>query len=95
MRPSFGNACNHRSATERAARSQRLKTGPLIEDDIYGDIRSGEDRPRPFAALSAEADIILCSSLSKTIAPGYRIGWLAANRRHDQILAAKFALSLS
>ena len=68
---------------------------PLIEDDIYGDISFGDDRPRPFAAISPQADIILCSSFSKTIAPGYRIGWLAANRRHDQILAAKFALSLS
>ncbi|BAM89677.1 putative transcriptional regulatory protein, GntR family, with PLP-dependent aminotransferase domain [Bradyrhizobium oligotrophicum S58] len=68
---------------------------PLIEDDIYGDISFGDDRPRPFSAISPTADIILCSSFSKTIAPGYRIGWLAANRRHDQILAAKFALSLS
>lgn len=67
---------------------------PLIEDDIYGDIYFGKDRPRPFVAVSPDADVILCSSFSKTIAPGYRIGWIAANRRRDQLLAARFATSL-
>jgi DNA-binding transcriptional MocR family regulator len=67
---------------------------PLIEDDIYGDICFGEDRPRPFAAVSPDADIILCSSFSKTIAPGYRIGWIAANRRRAELVAAKFVNSL-
>ncbi|MGJ4996503.1 PLP-dependent aminotransferase family protein [Bradyrhizobium sp. HKCCYLS3077] len=95
---SFNNPLGYRTADTRKADITKVLTRhgvPLIEDDIYGDISFGEDRPRPFAAISPKADIILCSSFSKTIAPGYRIGWLAANRRHDQILAAKFALLLS
>ncbi|MGJ5179659.1 PLP-dependent aminotransferase family protein [Bradyrhizobium oligotrophicum] len=95
---SFNNPLGTRTSDARKAEITRVLTRhgvPLIEDDIYGDISFGADRPRPFAAISPKADIILCSSFSKTIAPGYRIGWLAANRRHDQILAAKFALSLS
>ncbi len=67
---------------------------PLIEDDIYGDICFGRTRPRPFAAIDPAADIMLCSSFSKTIAPGYRVGWIAANRRRDDLIAAKFATSL-
>src|SRR4051812_26383365 len=95
---SFNNPLGCRIDDARKAQITKVLTRhgvPLIEDDIYGDISFGEDRPRPFAAISPKADIILCSSFSKTIAPGYRIGWLAANRRHDEILAAKFALSLS
>ena len=54
---------------------------PLIEDDIYGDIYFGAERPRPFMALDGAATRIYCSSFSKTLAPGYRIGWIAAGRR--------------
>lgn len=67
---------------------------PLIEDDIYGDIHFGAERPRPFMALKPEADIIYCSSFSKTVAPGYRIGWAASNRHIQRILEEKFALTL-
>jgi DNA-binding transcriptional MocR family regulator len=67
---------------------------PLIEDDIYGDIHFGVDRPRTFAALAPEADILTCSSFSKTVAPGYRVGWLVAPRRMDAVLKAKFGQTL-
>ena len=51
---------------------------PLIEDDIYGDIYFGQDRPAPFMALDRHDNTIYCSSFSKTIAPGYRIGWVVS-----------------
>lgn len=68
---------------------------PLIEDDIYGDIYFGGERPRPFSALDPAADTIYCSSFSKTIAPGYRIGWLAAGRHMPVILRQKLASTLA
>jgi DNA-binding transcriptional MocR family regulator len=68
---------------------------PLIEDDIYGDIYFGGERPKPFGALDPAADTIYCSSFSKTIAPGYRIGWLAAGRRMQAILQQKLASTLA
>ena len=43
---------------------------PLIEDDVYGDIYFGTERPKPFSALDPSGDAIYCSSFSKTIAPG-------------------------
>jgi DNA-binding transcriptional MocR family regulator len=67
---------------------------PLIEDDIYGDIYFGRTRPKPFAALAPEADILYCSSFSKTLAPGYRVGWIATPRHIGRVLEAKFALNL-
>jgi DNA-binding transcriptional MocR family regulator len=71
---------------------------PLIEDDINGDIYFGSERPVPFMALDRNANaIIYCSSFSKTIAPGYRIGWMAIKvQAHMQsALARKLAFTLS
>jgi len=67
---------------------------PLIEDDVYGDIYTGKSRPRPFVALRPDADIIYCNSFSKTLAPGYRVGWVAAPNHVDRILKDKFSLTL-
>jgi DNA-binding transcriptional MocR family regulator len=68
---------------------------PLIEDDIYGDIHFGGERPKPFGALDPAADTIYCSSFSKTIAPGYRVGWLASNRHLQPVLEQKLASTLA
>ena len=67
---------------------------PLIEDDIYGDIYFGKTRPKPFMALDRNRNTLYCSSYSKTIAPGYRIGWIAAGRHMQKILERKFSLTL-
>jgi len=68
---------------------------PLIEDDIYGDIFFGAERPKPFGALDPAANTIYCSSFSKTIAPGYRIGWLMAGRHTQTVLQQKLASTLA
>jgi DNA-binding transcriptional MocR family regulator len=69
---------------------------PLIEDDVYGDLYFGPERPAPFVALNASygADILYCSSFSKTLAPGYRIGWVATDKHVQSLLNHKFTLSL-
>jgi DNA-binding transcriptional MocR family regulator len=66
----------------------------LIEDDIYGDICFGSERPKPFIALDRRGNTIYCSSFSKTVAPGYRIGWVVAGRHLSRILDAKAAFTL-
>jgi DNA-binding transcriptional MocR family regulator len=67
---------------------------PLIEDDIYGDIYFGAERPRPFMALAPRGDVLYCSSFSKTVAPGYRIGWIAAGHHLQRVLERKLASTL-
>src|SRR5215475_9831801 len=67
---------------------------PLIEDDIYGDIYFGSERPRPFMALDRRGNTLYCSSFSKTIAPGYRIGWIATRRHIREAVDVKFAFTL-
>jgi DNA-binding transcriptional MocR family regulator len=58
---------------------------PLIEDDIYGDIYFGTARPKAAKAFDKEGMVLLCSSFSKTIAPGYRVGWTAPGRFKRQV----------
>jgi DNA-binding transcriptional MocR family regulator len=67
---------------------------PLIEDDVYGDIHFGRERPKPFIALDGGANTIYCTSFSKDLAPGYRIGWMAAGRHTQKVLERKLAFSL-
>jgi DNA-binding transcriptional MocR family regulator len=67
---------------------------PLIEDDIYGELHFGRERPTPFIALDAGANTIYCSSFSKTLAPGYRVGWVAATAHMADLLERKLAFSL-
>ena len=54
------------------------KSIPLIENDVYGDIHFGETRPLVAKSFDRAELVILCSSFSKTLAPGYRVGWTAA-----------------
>jgi DNA-binding transcriptional MocR family regulator len=67
---------------------------PLIEDDVYGDIHFDSERPKPFIALDGDANTIYCSSFSKSLAPGYRIGWIAAGTRVQKVMERKLAFSL-
>ncbi|MES2939077.1 MAG: PLP-dependent aminotransferase family protein [Pseudomonadota bacterium] len=67
---------------------------PLIEDDIYGDLHFGPARPRPFAALDRAGNTLYCSSFSKTVAPGWRLGWLVPGRHMQTVLDRKFAMTL-
>ena len=68
---------------------------PLIEDDIYGDLAFSAHRPLAAKAFDTKGLVILCSSFSKTLAPGYRVGWVAAGRYQDAVMRYKSSLSLA
>ena len=68
---------------------------PLIEDDIYGDITFNGNRPRTAKAFDTEGLILLCSSFSKVLAPGFRIGWIQPGRFLDTVTRLKFITTLS
>ncbi|TDR79657.1 PLP-dependent aminotransferase family protein [Paludibacterium purpuratum] len=63
----------------------------VIEDDVFGECGHGGPRPLPIKAWDTEGWVIWCGSFSKTLAPGYRIGWCAPGRS----LAALATLHLS
>lgn len=68
---------------------------PLIEDDVYGELYFGETRPRPAKAFDTEGIVMHCASFSKTLAPGYRVGWVAGGRHTRQIMRNKLTTSLA
>ena len=65
----------------------------LIEDDIYGDLQHTGPRPRPAKAFDRSGHVILCSSFSKTLAPGARVGWVCGGRYAAALGIKKFATS--
>jgi len=68
---------------------------PLIEDDVYGELYFGAARPRPAKAYDRDGMVMHCSSFSKCLAPGYRVGWVAAGRYARQIQRLKLMTTLS
>jgi DNA-binding transcriptional MocR family regulator len=68
---------------------------PLIEDDVYGDLCFGRDRPPAFKAYDEEGLVLLCSSFSKTLAPGYRVGWIVPGRFQEMIEERKSLFNIA
>jgi len=71
------------------------KQVPLIEDDIYGEIYFGKSRPRTCKSYDKEGMVMLCSSVSKSLAPGYRVGWCIPGKFKEQILSLKLMHTIS
>ncbi len=67
---------------------------PILEDDTYRELAFELPRPRCIKAFDHDGNILLCGSFSKVLAPGYRIGWVAAGRWHEAINERKLATSL-
>lgn len=67
----------------------------LIEDDIYGDLYFGKQRPVNCKTFDKHGHVLLCSSISKSLAPGYRVGWTIPGRYKDKVLKIKHNHSLA
>ncbi|WP_228379047.1 aminotransferase-like domain-containing protein [Chryseobacterium piperi] len=62
---------------------------PLIEDDIYGNLYFGAERPKPCKFYDEAGLVMWIGSVSKTLAPGYRVGWVALGKFKDKIIRQK------
>lgn len=63
---------------------------PLIENDIYGPLHFGPVRPRTAKSFDRHGGVLLCNSFNKTLAPGYRVGWIAPGRFQSRVEYLKF-----
>jgi DNA-binding transcriptional MocR family regulator len=68
---------------------------PLIEDDVYGELYFGSKRPVSAKAFDSKGLVMHCSSFSKCLAPGYRIGWAAPGRFTQDVARLKLTTTLS
>lgn len=68
---------------------------PLIEDDVYAELYFGTRRPRAAKSFDAQGLVVHCGSFSKCLAPGYRLGWVAAGRFARDVQRRKVMTSLA
>ena len=83
-----GITLNNEEKSAIAAFAERMQV-PVIEDDIYGDLHFQSQRPTTIKSYDEHGWVMLCSSFSKSAAPGYRIGWCAAGRFSEQVVKLK------
>jgi DNA-binding transcriptional MocR family regulator len=67
----------------------------LIEDDIYGELYFGVQRPRSLYSYCETGRVIQCSSFSKNLSRDLRLGWMAPGKYRDAVLRAKLATTMA
>ncbi len=96
--PTFGNPLGHNMPIpqrhELVAMLARHDV-PMIEDDTYGDLVFDGPRPPTVQSFDSEGRILLLSSFSKALAPGFRVGWIAPGRYRKDVLRLKLSTSLA
>ena len=58
----------------------------VVEDDIYGELLFEPGRIKALKAYDRDDQVVYCSSFSKTISPGVRIGWIIAGRHQEEVV---------
>lgn len=62
---------------------------PLIEDDVFGELYFDRHIPTCCKTFDQTGNVLFCSSVSKILAGGYRVGWLAPGKYKERILRAR------
>jgi DNA-binding transcriptional MocR family regulator len=96
--PTFNNPLGYCMSNDRKKELVELlaeKEVPLIEDDIYGEMYFGKTRPRTCKSYDRHGLVLLCSSVSKTLAPGYRVGWCVPGKFKAAVINLKLMQTLS
>ena len=77
-------------AKERLVDILKRREIPLIEDDLYGDLHFASERPHVAKSYDTKGLVMLCGSFSKSLAPGYRVGWMMPGRFFEKAKNLKF-----
>ncbi len=101
LTPSFSNPLGYCMSNENKKQLRTiLKKAdiPIIEDDIYGELGYGSQRPKAiksFDETGNNGNVLLCSSLSKSLSPGLRIGWAIPGKWMDSVTQLKVSTSMA
>lgn len=97
--PSFQNPIGSMMSDENKEKLVQIcsKNGvALIEDDIYAELKFEGQRPLALKSFDKKDEVIYCSSFSKTLAPGFRVGWLVAPKKlADSVERYKFSSTVA
>ena len=96
--PSFQNPSGVTLTRERRCKLYEIAQHyglVVLEDDPYGALRYAGEAIAPIKSLDTEGLVIYLSTVSKTIAPGLRIGWVVACEQiRRKLVIAKQAADL-
>lgn len=67
---------------------------PLVENDVYAELQFGPQRTRAAKAFDSSGLVLHCGSFTKCLAPGFKVGWVAAGVYRESIANMKFATTL-
>lgn len=85
----FQNPTGHSLSTDQKqwlANFSSINKLPIIEDDIYSELSHQGIMPLPIKHWDKSGWVIWCSSVSKTLAPGIRLGWCSSGRFINQFI---------
>jgi DNA-binding transcriptional MocR family regulator len=68
---------------------------PLIEGDVCGELYFSGSRPSVCKAYDRKGLVLLCSSFSKDLVPGYRVGWVAPGKFKATIEWLKYTTNVA
>ncbi|GGY71381.1 hypothetical protein GCM10011613_15130 [Cellvibrio zantedeschiae] len=68
---------------------------PTIEDDVYTELYFGLHQPKPLKSFDQNNLVMYCSSFSKSLAPGYRVGWVAGGKFAEKINRLQLMTTIS
>ena len=77
--PTFHNPTGKLMPTARRQELVRFCANnrlPIIKDNAYGELWLEEEPPKPLKTMDQHGMILYLGTISKTLAPGLRIGWL-------------------
>lgn len=96
--PNFQNPLGFQMPDERKAALVELLARhevPVIENDVYHELYYGEARPSALKTFDRQGLVLHCASFSKSLSPGYRIGWAMPGRFRDRVEKLKFLNTLA
>ncbi|MBU3915801.1 PLP-dependent aminotransferase family protein [bacterium] len=97
--PNFHNPLGALIPAENKKRLVELLNGhdiPIIEDSVNSELFYGKQRPQPLKAFDKKNLVVTCSSFSKALTSGLRIGWVIPGERFkEKILKLKTSFSVS
>jgi DNA-binding transcriptional MocR family regulator len=67
----------------------------LIEDDLYGELSFEKKRPKTYKYFDKDGVVTHCSSFSKFLGPGLRLGWVIPAKDNFKYVRQKLSLNLA
>lgn len=97
--PNFNNPLGNIMSDENKEKLVKLSykyNFTIIEDDVYAELYFEGKRPTTLKSFDQKDEIFFCSSFSKTLSAGLRIGWMVAPKKYrERIELLKGSLSLA